>query len=146
MLLSLPTTYPRGYEKRFVILNPILPWKPSKSDASVIASPTQLRILFPALRGDTMEELENRRAVELVNKLHIGEGVIVCSTGELFLIVYPKEKKELLSGFTKKDLEKAIEQKLLKKADILQINDAQFPVYMKTENVANKDLARKPSG
>jgi hypothetical protein len=63
-----------------------------------------------------MEELENRRAVELVKKLHAAEGVVACSTEELFVVSYPKEEIGPLFGFTKKDLEGAIEMKLVAKA------------------------------
>jgi hypothetical protein len=87
-----------------------------------------------------MEELENRRAVEMVKKLHGVVGVVACSTGELFVVFYPKGEPARLSGFTKKDLEGAIELKLLVKTnEIVKINGTECPVYMKTVNVANED-------
>ncbi len=86
-----------------------------------------------------MEELKNRRALELVKELHVAEGLVACSTEELFVVSYPKEKVEPLFGFTKKDLEGAIELKLLAKARILKINGKDCQVYMKTVNVANED-------
>jgi hypothetical protein len=85
-----------------------------------------------------MEELENRGAVELVKKLHVAEGVVACSTEELFVVSYPKEKVGRLFGFSKKDLERAIELKLLAKARSLKINGKECQVYMKTVNVANE--------
>jgi len=86
-----------------------------------------------------MEELENRRAVELVKKLHVAEGVVACSTEELFVVSYPKEEVEPLFGFTKKDLEGAIELELLAKARIKKINGIECQVYMKTVNVSSED-------
>jgi hypothetical protein len=86
-----------------------------------------------------MEEQETRRAVELVQKLHVAEGVVACSTEELFVVSYPKEEIGPLFGFTKKDLEGAIELKLLAKAGIKNINGKECQVYMKTVNVANED-------
>jgi hypothetical protein len=86
-----------------------------------------------------MEELDNRRAVELVKKLHVAEGVVASSTEELFVVSYPKEEVGPLCGFTKKDLEGAIELKLLAKARIKNINGRECQVYMKTVNVANED-------
>ncbi len=86
-----------------------------------------------------MEEPENRRAVELVKELHGEVGVVACSTGELFVVFYPKGEPAPLSGFTKKDLEGAIELKLLRKTtEILKINGKECPVYMKTVNVVNE--------
>jgi hypothetical protein len=86
-----------------------------------------------------MQELENRRAVELVEKLHVLEGLVACSTEGLFVVSYPNEQVRPLFGFTKKDLEGAIELKLLAKARILKINGEECQVYMKTVNVANED-------
>ena len=86
-----------------------------------------------------MEELENRRAVELVKKLHGVVGLVACATGELFVVSYPKEETRPLFGFTKKDLEGAIELKLLKKADTIAINGQECDVYMKTVKAANED-------
>jgi hypothetical protein len=63
--------------------------------------------------------------------------VVACSTEELFVVSYPKEEVEPLFGFTKKDLEGAIELKLLAKARIKNINGKECQVYMKTVNVAN---------
>lgn len=86
-----------------------------------------------------MEELDNRRAVELVKKLHVAEGVVACSTEELFVVSYPNEEVRPLFGCTKKDLERAIEVNLLAKARIKKINGKECQVYMKTANVANGD-------
>lgn len=86
-----------------------------------------------------MEELENRRVLELVKKLHVAEGVVACSTEELFVVSYPKEEIRPLFGFAKKDLEGAIELKLLAKARIRQINGKECQVYMKTVNVMNEE-------
>jgi hypothetical protein len=82
-----------------------------------------------------MEELENRRAVELVKKLHIADGVAACSAEELVVVSYPKEEVGPLFGFSKKDLEAAIELKLLAKARTKAIDGKEFQVYMKTANV-----------
>lgn len=86
-----------------------------------------------------MEELENRRAVELVKNLHDAQGVVACSTGELFVVSYPKKEVGPLFGFTKKDLEGAIELKLLTEADTIKINGQECQVYMKTVKAANED-------
>lgn len=86
-----------------------------------------------------MEQLANLRAVELVKKLHAAEGVVACSPEELFVVSYPKEQIAPLSGFTKKDLERAIELNLLTKASIKTINAQECQVYMKTVNAANED-------
>jgi hypothetical protein len=87
-----------------------------------------------------MEELENRRAVELVKKLAVAEGVVACSTEELFVVSYPKKELAPLFKFMKKDFERAIELKLLRKTtEIIKIDGKECPVYMKTVNVANED-------
>ena len=87
-----------------------------------------------------MEELKNRRAVELVKNLHGPNGVVAYSKEELFLVPYPKGEVGPLFGFTKEDLERAVELKLLlKTTELLKINGKECPVYMKTVNVANED-------
>jgi hypothetical protein len=61
-----------------------------------------------------MEEIDNQRAIELVKKLHDAEGVFSFALQkDLFIVSYPKEEVGKLSGFRKKDLETAIELKLL---------------------------------
>ena len=86
-----------------------------------------------------MEDLPNPRAVDLIKTLGVVEGVVACSTEELFVISYPREEVRPLFGFTKKDLEPAIELKLLAKARTLRINGKECQVYMKTVNDTNED-------
>jgi hypothetical protein len=80
-----------------------------------------------------MEELENRRAVELVKNLHGAKGVVAYAKEELFVVSYPQKAVEPLFGFTKRDLERAIELKRLRETtEILRINGKECPAYMKT--------------